>query len=149
MIKIGEKIMIQQQNVTVHSVKKLLEHKGVKPSYQRLSILKYLMENMNHPSVDRIFISLSQEIPTLSKMTVYNTLNLLQSKGIVSAIKIRENEVIYDFITKPHAHFECSNCGSIIDIEIDNEILTLSEIDNHKISEAQIHLKGVCKNCQN
>jgi len=141
--------MIQQNNVSVSSVKELLKEKDIQPSFQRLSVLKYLMDNMNHPSVDKIFKSLADDIPTLSKMTVYNTLKLLQTKGIVSAIKIRDHEVIYDIISKPHAHFECSNCGEIIDVEIGSNLFNVREIDNHKISETQIHLKGMCNECQN
>jgi Fe2+ or Zn2+ uptake regulation protein len=139
--------MNQLQNISNTEVKEILESKGVKPSYQRLSILKYLIINMNHPSVDTIYKSLSNEIPTLSRMTVYNTLNLLYEKGIVSALKIRDNEIIYDYVTHPHAHFECKICGTIYDIELNSDIFSTDSIDDHKIQETQIQLKGICYKC--
>ena len=53
---------------------KLIAH-HITPSQPRVAILKYLIENQWHPTVDQIFISLRPAIPSLSKATVYNTLN--------------------------------------------------------------------------
>jgi Fur family transcriptional regulator, peroxide stress response regulator len=52
-----------------------LINRAIRPSYQRLKILEYLTNNQSHPTVDQIFQNLHLEIPTLSKATVYNTLN--------------------------------------------------------------------------
>lgn len=57
----------------------LKEH-GIKPSYQRMKVFQYLVDNHNHPTVDMIYKALCPEIPTLSKTTVYNTLNLFVEK---------------------------------------------------------------------
>lgn len=125
----------------------LLNGKGVKPSFQRLSVLKYLILEKNHPSVDVIYQAIHKDIPTLSKTTVYNTLNLLVERGIVSALSIKEGEVLYDYIEEPHAHFQCSNCGYIEDIMIGSELFKLDSLDGLVIQEAQINFKGICKTC--
>ena len=88
-----------------------LEEEGIRSSYQRLKILEYLQAHRTHPTVDIIYKNLSKEIPTLSKTTVYNTLKLFVSKGIVQELTIEEKEVRYDADTKPHAHFKCIECG--------------------------------------
>jgi Fe2+ or Zn2+ uptake regulation protein len=77
-----------------------VEKEGIHPSYHRLKILEYLMSHKTHPTVERIHKELSKEIPTLSKTTVYNTLNLFVSKGIVQELTIEEKEVRYDADTK-------------------------------------------------
>jgi len=53
-----------------------LKNHDIKPSYQRMKIFQYLLDNHVHPTVDTIYKALCPEIPTLSKTTVYNTLNL-------------------------------------------------------------------------
>ena len=138
---------MEKTHITTEVVGKILEKSGVKPSFQRLSVLKYLMQNQNHPSVDKIFKALSPDIPTLSKTTVYNTLNLLSEKGVVIALSIDETEVRYDFIFKPHAHFLCTECGKIHDVYLEDSFKDLSEVGGHKVTEAQINFKGICKYC--
>ncbi len=137
------------ENVSTEYLGNLLSERGVKPSIQRLSVLKYLISKKNHPSVDVIYQYLHKEIPTLSKTTVYNTLNLLVDKGIVTALSIKEGEVLYDFIEYPHAHFLCTKCGNIYDIKIDNQIFNIKTFEGFHIEESQINLRGICSNCKN
>lgn len=54
-----------------------LQGHNIKPSVQRIAIMKYLMEHRTHPTVDEIYTALSPTIPTLSKTTVYNTLKTM------------------------------------------------------------------------
>ena len=59
---------------------KLIEN-GISPSITRIKIYEYLYGNKNHPTVNDVYISLSEEIPTLSKTTVYNTLKMFVNAG--------------------------------------------------------------------
>ena len=59
---------------------KILRDKAISPSIQRIKILEYLDTHRTHPTVDEIFTSLIPVIPTLSKMTIYNTLKLFSTK---------------------------------------------------------------------
>jgi Fur family peroxide stress response transcriptional regulator len=61
--------------------------------------------------VDTIFNDLSPEIPTLSRTTVYNTLELLKAQGLVLSLDFGEGYIRYDADTSPHVHFECEKCG--------------------------------------
>lgn len=139
--------MVDPNQITTEYVGKILEEKGVKPSFQRLSVLKYLMLSQNHPSVDKIFKALAPDIPTLSKTTVYNTLNLLTEKGVVKALTINDNEIIYDYVFKPHAHFLCTECGHVYDVYLENNFDEIKEIEGNRVHETQINFKGVCKRC--
>ena len=64
----------------VENVGEYLKENGIKPSYQRMKIYEFLLQNRIHPTVDTIYRALNKEIPTLSKTTVYNTLNLFIEK---------------------------------------------------------------------
>ena len=131
----------------MEKLSKYLEKEGIHPSYHRLKILEYLMSHRTHPTVDMIHKTLSKEIPTLSKTTVYNTLKLFVSKGIVQELTIEEKEVRYDADIKPHAHFKCIECGGVYDIALESPIFDTEAIEGHKVIECHVYLKGVCKDC--
>ena len=133
--------------MTKQEIKYILYQKGVNPSQQRIEILKYLVDSKNHPSADIIYKDLSNNFPTLSKMTIYNTLNLLVEKNIVTSLKINDKEVIFDFIEEKHAHFKCTVCNEIFDIKLDSDILSKRLIDGDVIHETQINYFGICKKC--
>ena len=136
------------RTVSTEELKNLLQSSGVKPSVQRLSVLRYVMEEMNHPSVDKIYHSLLPQIPTLSKTTVYNTLKQLTEKGVISALNIDTSEIKYDFIEHNHAHFICTNCGQIYDIELDSDIYQMQSVAGHQVFNTQISFKGICNSCK-
>ena len=67
---------------------KLLKENMIKITPQRLIILKFLDENRIHPTVDEIFSELKEKNPSLSKTTVYNSLEILKKHGIIQALTI-------------------------------------------------------------
>jgi Fur family peroxide stress response transcriptional regulator len=138
---------LSDRKISIGSLKEFLINEGIHPSYQRLRIYEFLAKYDSHPTVDTIYNSLLKEIPTLSKTTVYNTLNLFQRKGIVCGLTIDENEIRYDANTKPHAHFKCKRCGTIFDIEIDSAFVAKGFVCRHMVCEKHLYLKGVCCNC--
>lgn len=131
----------------VKDVGNFLKEHGIKPSYQRMQIYKFLLENKIHPTVDTIYKALCDEIPTLSKTTIYNTLNTFIEKGIVSVIVIEENETRYEANMTLHGHFKCNECGNIYDIFLDTSSLDLSQLENFDIKEKHIYFKGTCEHC--
>lgn len=114
-----------------------------------MKIFQYLIEKKSHPTVDEIYRALSKEVLTLSKTTIYNTLNLFIEKGITKVITIEENETRYDALTDIHGHFKCEVCETIFDIPVLPEHLMVSESDKFKINEYHIYFKGICHKCQN
>lgn|SRR5574344_699495 len=124
---------------------------GVKPSIQRLAIMKYLLSHKTHPTADEIYNSLFTQIPTLSKTTVYNTLKLLAERGAALSLGVDERNIRYDGDVTPHAHFICTNCGKVFDFGADNMSKVLELVDLQKmgysISDIQLNCKGLCPNC--
>ena len=129
--------------------KELLKEHGIPPSLQRIKILEYLHNFKTHPTADMVYKALVNEMPTLSKTTVYNTLKTFTAKGILVALSIFENEVRYEYNTTPHIHFKCIKCGKIYDISKTFECLKNEEIEDHKVVEHHVNLKGICRECLN
>lgn len=139
--------MEELEIISLDKMRAFLESKSVKPSYQRLKILEYLMKSREHPSVETIFQALCSEIPTLSKTTVYNTLSLFAEKAIAISLTIVNNELRYDMLKEPHAHFHCTECMRVFDIPLENDLIFTNSIKDHRVEEIQVSLKGICKNC--
>ena len=127
--------------------KSLLIKNEIKPTYQRIKILEYLDKNMNHPTVDNIYAALYKKVPTLSKTTVYNTLDVLRKKGLVSILTITESEARYDFHHHPHHHFFCKVCRRIIDLDVSCTYQDSMAVEGHKIEEIHGYFKGICNTC--
>jgi Fe2+ or Zn2+ uptake regulation protein len=127
--------------------KEILQAKGFKPTFQRLRILEYLQRHKNHPTVEMIYEDLVKEIPTISKTTIYNTLNALVEKGIVCGITITGTEIRYGYRSFPHHHFLCKRCGKVIDIEVECPYVKRGQICGHRIEELHGYFKGICKEC--
>lgn len=124
-----------------------LINKNLRPSIQRIKVLEYLIKNQCHPTVEQIFKDLQREIPTLSKTTIYNTLNLFLEAGLVKVLTIEDNEVRYDIITETHGHFKCGECGSIYNFDIDIDSIDTAELIGFKVVDKNVYFKGICPKC--
>jgi Fe2+ or Zn2+ uptake regulation protein len=125
----------------------LLKKNQIKITPQRLEILKYLDKHRTHPTVDEIFIALKEENPSLSKTTVYNSVDVLKEHGIIQSISISGFEQRYDFKQGMHHHFLCNKCGRITDIDIECPNLGKMLATGDKIEEVHGYFKGICKKC--
>lgn len=125
-----------------------LEKYDIRPSVQRLAVMTYLLNHATHPTVEEIYADLRQEIPTLSKTTIYNTLELLVAKRAVVKITIEGGKAHYDGFTHTHAHFYCRECGKIYDVPCDESTLDAIELcEGFKIDSAHLYYTGICPKC--
>jgi len=114
---------------------------------QRLEIMRYLDENRIHPTAHQIYSSLKEKNPSLSKTTVYNSLETLRKHNIIQVLTISGSEARYDFKTEMHHHFLCKRCGTIIDIDIKCPYLNKILNGKHRVEEIHGYFKGICKKC--
>lgn len=126
-----------------------LSRYNIKPSPQRMAIMTYLLEHKTHPTIEEIYKSLSPDMPTLSKTTIYNTLKLFVENGAASILTINEKTTCYDYDTSPHAHFICKKCNKVTDLfyGVENMIPSRLEIEGNRIVDMQVYYRGICKDC--
>ena len=110
-------------------------------------MLEYLITQRCHPTVDQIFNDLIKEVPTLSKATIYNTLNLLIEAKLASVVTIEDNETRYDITLSNHGHFKCEPCGTIFDFKVNIDNFMADELSEFKINEKNVYFKGICPSC--
>ncbi len=133
----------------IRDLEQLLKMHNIKPSHHRIRVYQYLLDHRNHPTVDMIYKDLLNEIPTLSKTTLYNTLSLFVERGITQLITIEEIETRYDADVSLHGHLKCNQCGQIYDIRLDISQLDLHGLEKFEVSESHIYFKGICPICLN
>ena len=132
---------------TYDAVTKILAVKNIRPSFHRVKVLEYLLTCKDHPAAFAIFDALSPLIPSLSRSTVYNTLNTLLAAGIIKTVVTDPQQVRYDAGQTPHGHFTCLRCGGIYDFDIDHESIKSSGLEGHVISGRDVYYSGVCRIC--
>lgn len=135
--------MKQTYNYLVNELNK----RNIRLSYRRLKVLEYLCQNQNHPTADQIYINLQTKIPNLSRTTIYNTIHTLLEAGLMREINIEDNEKRYDIITKNHGHFKCVECSTIFDFDTDIDTIAFEELNNFKIIDKNLYVKGICPKC--
>jgi len=134
-------------SISINEIKEYLLKNNVKPSFPRLKIFKYLVSNQTHPTADDIYKELVEEIPTLSKTTIYNTLDLFIEAKITRPVTIDGNELRYDVDITNHGHFKCDLCGTIYEFDLDMSALAAASLDGFDIREKNVFYKGMCPKC--
>jgi Fur family peroxide stress response transcriptional regulator len=110
--------------------------------------MEYLTTRQSHPTADEIYSRLLPKIPTLSKTTVYNSLNTFAKAGLVKVLAIEDKELRFDADTSDHGHFKCGKCGRIFDFAVDLAGLHLqSALPGFKIKQRDVYFKGICPGC--
>lgn len=128
---------------------KYLNQFSIKPSVQRTAIMEYLLSHRTHPTIEEIFLALSPSMPTLSKTTVYNTLNLFLENRVVQQLVIDEKNARFDVDTSSHAHFICKSCGKVYDIfNMPPALFELPKNTGFSIQSVEISYTGVCEHCK-
>lgn len=126
----------------------LLKSRNVRPSLQRICILDYLRTERNHPTVNVIYEELLPKIPTLSRTTVYNTLETLRENNLVRTLDFGDGSIHYDADTDPHVHFKCERCGEIYDILAPTDDLQKRVPEGFSVLRTQFYVFGICANCE-
>jgi Fe2+ or Zn2+ uptake regulation protein len=134
--------------MSITDIKKHLGDHGVKASLPRVKIYEYLNTHRSHPTVDEIYNALSDELITLSKTTVYNTLDLFVKHHLAVQVLIEDNEARYDADTSHHGHFKCTTCETVYDFNYDLSSADIPSLEGFKLVDYHTYIRGICNKCQ-
>jgi Fur family iron response transcriptional regulator len=103
-----------------------LEEFGIMPTPQRVEVAEILLSKPQHLSAEQIIEQLRSNGSTVSKATVYNSLNLFGERGLIKECLVDPERRLYDSCIEPHHHFYNTDTGQLTDIPAgDIEILGL------------------------
>ena len=122
----------------------------LKHSKQRKMIKDFLMTRKDHPTADIVYMNVRKQNPNISLGTVYRNLTLLADIGEITRLRVGDGVDHFDADTSPHYNLVCTECGSVIDLEMDS-IESITEIagtnfDGH-IAGHVTYFYGTCGNC--
>lgn len=121
----------------------VLRQHGIQPTPQRLAVLQFVLESHAHPSADEVLSSVRRRCPTVSRATVYNTLNLLARKGVIKTQVLRGGGVIFDGHVEKHHHFIDEETGQIHDVPWEAIHVRAGEgLAAYEVREIQVTLRG-------
>ncbi len=105
---------------------KKLTDAGIKATQQRIVILDAVRGMDFHPTADHIYDAILENNPTISRATVYKTLETFVEAGLLQKVRTIGGQMRYDPRTDNHGHVFCTNTDEIIDYydEELNEIIT-------------------------
>ena len=117
---------------------------------QRRVVYETVKETTSHPTADWIFDKVRTTLPKISLGTVYRNLAVLKDEGLVHEICGIDRCTHYDANTSSHAHFICTDCGSISDVHStqDYDWRSVKELVGCEVTEQRTRFLGVCAGCR-
>lgn len=121
----------------------VLRQCDIQPTPQRIAVVEYVLTSKQHPSADDVLSHARKKCPTVSRATVYNTLNLLVEKGLLGVQTIREGAIVFDANVERHHHFIDIDTGDIYDIPWEQlQVRGMDKLRDFEIAESQVILRG-------
>ena len=123
-----------------------LQDHGIQPSAQRIAVAEYVLTTDEHPSADQVWKRVQDRVPYISRATVYNTLNLFVEKGLLRALNLSEDCMVFDPKLETHHHFIDDETGVIHDVPWDKvQVCSLDQLAGFKVRDYQVVMHGVRK----
>lgn len=116
---------------------------------QKEVVERIVCSSCDHPTAETVFQRARNELPNISLGTVYRILKRLDKDGVIQEIHVHNAPSRFDKTTFDHAHFICSQCGSVSDIGVDvsNLVQEARSTCAHSVDRVKINLVGVCEAC--
>ena len=134
---------------------------GYRITISRQAILDVLGRTSKHLSAEDVYMAVHKTYPNVGLTTVYRTLELLVTMGLVSKFDFGDGRARYELFMGPkgfrhHHHLVCTSCGRVVDytdfIDEEKELLLrteqgLSKKYGFKMSNHLIQFYGLCEDC--
>ena len=107
----GEELQVKLQEV----IRKISEEeKRVTP--QRVLLTKLILARVkDHASLKDLFQEAQEQLPRVGISTVYNTIKMLESMGVIDTFTV-DDKLRIDQPT-PHINVYCKNTGKVFDVD--------------------------------
>ena len=127
------------------------KNSGLKITPQRCSVYKHLLRSKSHPTAEETFQAVRKEYPNISYDTVNRTLLTFAQIGLADIVQTKGGARRFDLASDEHHHFQCLECGTIIDFsdrDYDDLKIPASIRRRHEVFTKRVVLSGLCRECR-
>jgi Fe2+ or Zn2+ uptake regulation protein len=113
-------------------------------------VLQVIRDEHEHLTANEVFDKAKRLLPGISFATVYNSLRYLKEANLIGEISFGNGASRFDSLTSRHDHAICTNCGKLVDMEIElpSEIVKLAtKFSKFKLESIELTLRGLCPEC--
>lgn len=124
---------------------------GLRMTKQRQVVYEVVKDMASgHPTASAVYSVARERMPSISLATVYNCLETLSDAGAVTQVNIDREASRFCPNLMPHAHFFCSACDAIFDIELREKADASSPWElpeGLSIESVDVAIRGTCPKC--
>ena len=124
---------------------------GLPVTIQRRAVFEAILERQDHPTAERVYRAVRENLPQISRMTVHRILGTFVSLGLVAKTCHPGSAARFDPNIQQHHHLVCLDCGAIIDVEdprLNNIPWPQVNPREFTIQDYHVHFRGRCARCQ-
>ena len=138
----------------LNKFKNILKKEGLKVTHQRILVLDEVIKDLGHRESEEIFMAIKEYNGSISRATVYRTLDLLVKNKFIRKLNLGDGRARYEskMDSHHHDHMVCNECGLVIEF-VNEQIEELQEkiaLEFDFKLQTHIHqLFGICQKCQN
>lgn len=149
-----------QRDTVIKNAKSIFEDFLLKNNYrktlERFYVIDELYELEEHIDVDGLYLIMKNKNYSISRATIYNTLDLLVDCNLAVKHQFGDKSALYEqaLTYKHHDHLVCNQCGKIkefSDPKIDEIKTSIGKALDSKITSHALVFYGDCslENCEN
>jgi len=133
-------------------IKRLFKDKNLRLSHPRLLTYQELFDSRSPLSPQELYRSLLKKQRKVGLTSIYRSLDLFESLGIVFKI-INGTSVKYKLCQTEdhHHHIVCKACGDVVELDfcdISDWSKKVTESTGYQVVDHQLNFYGFCKTCK-
>ncbi|HYP43639.1 MAG TPA: Fur family transcriptional regulator [Propionibacteriaceae bacterium] len=140
----------------VQSALAVLRSRGMRVTPARVAVLEILDREPGHLNADEIVDRAARLTPGVHRATVYRALAQLGEHSLVTHTHVGGAATVYHLSlpeppTDPHAHLQCTVCGSIFDAPVDALRPLVGQLERElqfRLEPQHTALLGTCARCR-